>query len=251
LNSPHLPPAAAVVELPLGHSLSVTRTESGATLLIRAPGDQPDIEIEVLVTSAGTSLRKRLLSARSPSNPSISPSAAVPGAVVGPVLGTATEPQLSIQQYASLRADCVASPEGLGEVRARYGLDEAGDDAETAAWCRRFAQDAALFTTYKNLFQSFRHSAAAAASGASASRPPPANVMSTAALSRVMSLGEHATMTAELLFLSEDEVYARHDLADPGVRAEVLRACEQRLRDPGVMETWKKLHALAVEKQHK
>jgi hypothetical protein len=171
--------------------------------------------------------------------------------MVAPVLVAWKEPRLSVQQYASLRAECVATPpERLREVRARFGLDEAMDEAETAAWGRKFAQDTALFQTYKRLFQAFRSTASVAPS-TMASRSPSKPVMSTAALTRVLSLGEHATMAAELLVLPEEEVYAKHDLADRGVRAEVLRACEQRLQDPSVMETWKKLHAIAVAKQGK
>lgn len=157
-----------------------------------------------------------------------------------------------MQQYAALRAECLtALPERVAEVRGRYGLDEASDAAEVEAWGGRFASDPQLFESYKRLFQVFRSNAPASpatlASGAP-SKPPPSNVMSTAALMRVMSLGEHATMTAELLVMPEEQVYAKHDLADRTVRAEVLRACEERLHNPSVMESWQKLHAMAVAK---
>jgi len=253
MASAPLPSPAAVVELPLGHSLAIIRTDSGATLMLRAPGAQPDIELEVAITTSGATLRKRTWTGPPPPpSPSMLPPS-VSGAVVSRALTTSREPHLSVQQYAALRAQCLSTePGGLGEVRARYGLDEAGDLAEADAWRLKFAEDSALFETYRRLFQQFRSSLPpSAASIAPASSPRSKPAMSTAALTRILTLGEHATMSAELLFCAEETVYAKYDLADRKVRADVLRVCEQRLEDPTVMETWKKLRAIAVAKLEK
>jgi hypothetical protein len=221
----------AKVDLPKGHSATLERTETGATLMIRNPDGDPTIEVEIQMTEQGPALRKRSWSARKRASTASS---------VPPVLESA-EPRLSIQQYASLRAECVTAPTGrLDEVRKRYGLDEPSDEAESKLWAKKFAQDPALFETYKRLFQQFRATPPAGA------RPPQA--VMTQSLVRILTLGEHATMAAELRFLPEQEVYAKYDLTDTTVRAEVLRMCEERLQKPTDMDTWKKLHALAIEK---
>jgi hypothetical protein len=151
-------------------------------------------------------------------------------------------------------------------VLARYGLDEAADEVEAAAWGRKFAADPAVFASYKALFQRYRSGAPPPAAPGTGSSPPPpmhppsnappalfaapaaeSNVVPTAALNRVLTLGEHATMSAELLVLPEDTVYAKYDLADPTVRGHVLRICELRLEDPTSRETWKRLNDIAVK----
>jgi hypothetical protein len=237
--------------------------------------------------------------------PSVSAPPIAPGIVpvVAAPAAPLAEPRLSLQQYASLRAECVDYPDGVAAVRARYGLDEVTDDAETEAWASRFARDFALFDTYKAMFQRYRtmpsprppstpppsystSPASAQLFPASAVRtpvpsrapsaPPPSmtsaqasvrppsahapsqwpslplendgsEVVPTAALNRVLTLGEHATMAAELQFLPEDTVYAKYDLGDPTVRAHVLRICEKRIEDPTAKETWKRLHDLALK----
>jgi hypothetical protein len=227
----------AKVDLPFGHSASLERTETGATLMVRTPGGDPTVEVEILVTAEGASLRKRAWSPRT------KPRSSVPPPVLAPSPGSG-EPRLSVQQYASLRAECVSEPaHNLGAIRARYGLDEEGDHAEAKAWGKKFAQEPAVFDTYKRLFQQYR--GAPTMSGATAPTP---SIATTQALARILSLGEHATMTAELRVRPESEVYAKYDLSDPGVRAEVLKLCETRLEDPTVRETWRKLHDLAVRK---
>ncbi|MGD0530502.1 MAG: hypothetical protein ABSE49_35540, partial [Polyangiaceae bacterium] len=236
--------------------------------------------------------------ARAPIAPGIVPVEAAP---VAPL----AEPRLSLQQYASLRAECVGHPEGVAAVRARYGLDELADDAETEAWGSRFARDSALFDTYKAMFQRYRamgstkppsappppFSAPPAAlrsfpgisvrtpvPSRAPSAPPPSmpsaqasvrppssthapssrwpslpleydgsEVVPTAALNRVLTLGEHATMAAELLFLPEETVYEKYDLGDATVRAHVLNICEKRIEDPTALETWKRLHDVALK----
>jgi hypothetical protein len=284
MNSAPASTATTIVDLPFGHSVAVTRTDSGAVLRICAPGAAPDIELEIAVTSAGATLRKRTLSARPPASipspasfiPTSShvvpssvappPASAIPvssnvvpsaTSLAPPPLLGASQPRLSVQQYAALRAEClVAAPAGVAEARARFGLDEAGDTAEVEAWGRKFKQDPGLFESYKRLFQVFRNKAPASpstlASGVPAPmRTPRSEVMSTAALHRILPLGEHATMAAELLVMPEDQVYAKHDLADPAVRSEVLRVCEQRLQDPATLKTLEKLHAIAVAKHRR
>jgi hypothetical protein len=72
-------------------------------------------------------------------------------------------------------------------------------------------------------------------------------VVPTAALNRVLTLGEHATMAAELLFLPEETVYEKYDLGDATVRAHVLNICEKRIEDPTALETWKRLHDVALK----
>jgi hypothetical protein len=175
-------------------------------------------------------------------------------------MATSQEPRLSLAQYASLRADCVTRPDELDELRKGYGLDDATDAQEAEAWGRKFTRDPGLFETYKALFQRYRAQAAAAplapaapAAPGRASEPPPAAgspgdpLLATAALKRILTLGQHATMAAELLVLPEDVVYAKYDLADPAIRAQVLRFCEGRLQDPTSRDTWNRLHGMAVK----
>jgi hypothetical protein len=225
-------PNQAKVDLPNGHSATLERTQTGATLMIRNPDGDPTVEVEIQMTEQGPALRKRSWSARKKlGTPSVMP----------PVLES-TEPRLSIQQYASLRAECVTAPrEQLDEVRKRYGLDEPSDEAESRMWSKKFTHDPPLFETYKRLFRQFRATPPAGAQPQRAAVP-------TQALARILTLGEHATMAAELRFLPEHEVYAKYDLTDAAVRTEVLRMCEARLEKADAMETWRKLHALAVEK---
>ncbi len=65
--------------------------------------------------------------------------------------------RLSVQQYASLRAEIIDAPLGEhGAIRARYGLDEVGDMAEAAAWAEKFVDSPELFDRYKSLFQYYR-----------------------------------------------------------------------------------------------
>jgi hypothetical protein len=233
-------PSPAIVELAHGHSIAVTRTESGAIVKIQAPDGLPDTEIEVTVATTGTTLRKRTWS--SPSEPP--PGArSVPPGVLPVGLPASVEPRLSLQQYASLRAECLAHGDDLHEVRAKYGFDEASDEAEAAAWSRKFARDPVLFDSYKALFQRFR------------SMPPPpstnvaareSHVVPTEALNRILTLGEHATMAAELLFFPEETVYAKYELTDSKVREHVLTICDKRLEDPAQHATWQRLHKLAI-----
>jgi hypothetical protein len=72
---------------------------------------------------------------------------------------------------------------------------------------------------------------------------------SEAGAGRMLSLGHHATLAAELLSAGDHElVYQKYGLADREVRREVLARCEARLEDPTVQDTWKRLYALAVGK---
>ena len=170
------------------------------------------------------------------------------------------QPRLSIEQYAQLRADCVADPDRAPTLRRRYGLDEAGDEAETQAWGRRFTMDGALFIAYKSLFRRHRdmqeegsaHGPAtpspAAPAGAGVAAPESPDVVYAVARHRILSLGEHAAMSAELMFLPHDVVYAKYDLADADVRSRVLRVCELRLQDPAARAAWTRLHELQLER---
>jgi hypothetical protein len=228
------------VKLPFGHSATLEPTETGATLMIRGLRGEPALEVEIQMTEAGPSLRKRTWSVKTP--------AAAPAVLPAPGEGSGG-PRLSVQQYASLRAECVAAtPAALAAIRKRYGLDEKSDEAETKAWGKKFASDSALFDTYKRLFQQYRSSPSSPPAGGATGGSSPSVLASTQALAHQLSLGEHAAMTAELRVRPEAEVYAKYDLADPAVRAEVLRICEARLSDPTTKERWTKLHDLALSK---
>jgi hypothetical protein len=88
---------------------------------------------------------------------------------------------------------------------------------------------------------------AAASSSDAASAASDYPMMATAALKRILSLGQHAQMTAELLFSPEDAVYAKYGLEDAAIRAQVLRFCDGRLQDPTSRDTYTRLHDMAVK----
>jgi hypothetical protein len=254
---------ARPVGIGFSHTATLETTGTGAQLTIRGPRGVVPMVVDVSVTEDGAVVRMRDTvlydAARAPrpaEAPPASPAPPVPSLAatlssgapasgvsrVAPVAaGSPFAPRLSLQQYASLRAECVSTTaDKLAQVRARYSLDQAGDDAEAEAWRLRFAQDPSLFESYKRLFQTYRAGPASRVSGAA--------VPSTAALTRVLTLGEHATMTAELAQGAPEAVYAKYDLADPKVRAQVLRLCDERLKDPGTLQTFKQLQALAAKK---
>jgi hypothetical protein len=92
-----------------------------------------------------------------------------------------------------------------------------------------------------------RGAAPSASSSDAASAASDYPMMATAALKRILSLGQHAQMAAELLFGSEDAVYAKYGLEDPAIRVQVLRFCEGRLQDPTSRDTYTRLHDMAVK----
>jgi hypothetical protein len=253
------------IGLGFGHAASFERSELGATLVIRGPRGTPPTVIEIIVTEEGATVRlpaqgppssgSRVIGTLLPDPsgggwpaasfadpPSVPPPLPVSTLLRAPSYAPApplpVEPQLSVQQYASLRAECMAArPDMLSGLLAQYGLDEATDTVEADAWRRRFAQDAPLFATYKRLFQQFRKSPS------SAERRLPETP------TRILSLGEYATMSAELTTSPPEEVYARYGLADSRVRAEVLARSEAHLKDPVEFEKWSKLRELAQNTQ--
>jgi len=268
--------------LGFGHAATLEKSETGGVVTIRGPRGVAPIVLDISVTQDGATVRLRdsilyappaslVPSVRPPvdeSTRSGAPStvAATPLSIpVSPVAtGPSLEPRLSLQQYASLRASCLsASLEKLVEVRARYGLDEGGDAAEADAWARKFAQDPKLFESYRHYFQLFRStvspgqglaSTLGSASSTPSSRPsstpsrPSASpaVPTTQALARVLTLGQHATMAAELLHSPMEVVYAKYGLIEGEVRTHVLKVCEERLKDPQVLQTWKQLYTIAL-----
>lgn len=268
--------------LGLGHAATLEKSENGGVLTIHAPRGSADVTLDIVIAADGPTLRVRdttlyappatrgssgRLPVEGPATPSPLPprppaEQAAPGPLAAPVAPVVTakslEPRLSLQQYASLRAGCMnASPEKLAEVRARFALDEAGDTAEAEAWARKFA-DPVVFESYRHYFQMFRSTASPGQGTASPAPPKPSPspsafkaapaVPSTQALARVLTLGEHATMTAELAHGSADAIYAKYALGDGAVRAQVLKMCEERLRDAQALQTWKQLHAIALQK---
>jgi hypothetical protein len=227
------------LDLDFGHALTLEKSATGATLAVRDPSGVSPFVVDIEVTPEGA--RVRVWGAGHNASPPVRASA-----------WPSAEPRLSVQQYASLRADCMSvADDELDEVRQRYALDEASEAVETEIWRCKFAESPALFRTYMTLFRMFRSSEPPTSKSSSPSHgdgPLTRCVLSTAAIPRNLTLGEHATLAAELLHLPADEVYAKFGLVDDAVRAEVLDACEARLKDPQTLAQWKRLHAVVVER---
>jgi hypothetical protein len=69
----------------------------------------------------------------------------------------AYQPALTLEQFASLRAELVVSPAAQhGEVRARYKLDDATFFREEAAWQEKLTRDKDLLKRYMQHFQYMR-----------------------------------------------------------------------------------------------
>ena len=90
--------------------------------------------------------------------PSLSSSTPLPFSVAGGAAkpGAAAGSRFTMEQFASLTAEISAAPTKIGEVRARYGLDEASHRAEAERWQRLFAADKDLFARYTEAFQRYR-----------------------------------------------------------------------------------------------
>jgi hypothetical protein len=87
--------------------------------------------------------------------PAAAPAAAAPpAAATAPVAPRAT--RFTLEQFASLSAEIAVAPASVGQVRGRYGLDDASHRAEAEEWGRRFSADKELFARYGALFQSYR-----------------------------------------------------------------------------------------------
>jgi hypothetical protein len=86
--------------------------------------------------------------------------AAPPEFASAPAMPARSHPWLSLHQYACLRAETAnaSGDEAVAIIRARYGLDEATDSDEVAAWCVRF-KDRDAFEQYQRLFTYFRATA--------------------------------------------------------------------------------------------
>jgi hypothetical protein len=248
----------SAVGLGFGHTATMVRSQSETLLVIRGPDGCPALEVRV--TEQGAVVRRSGSSAPPP----------------GPEV--AREPALSVRQYASFRAECITRSDHPADVRERHGLTEAEEAIETDAWRRKFDADPELFELYKRLFQQFRASPerasgsprpagissllATLASGPSRPGLPASGSLGGAALlpadlppptpevsEKMLSLGQHAALAAGLLSAADrEEVYRMHGLGDPVLRKEVLRRCEARLGDPTLLETWKRLYSLALQK---
>jgi hypothetical protein len=140
------PGQQTAVGLGFGHTATIVRSESDTFVVVQGPGGAPAIEVRV--TPQGATVRTAA---------SGGPSSAPP---------YASEPRLSVRQYASFRAECVSAPEQAAEIRERFGLAPSDEAEETEAWRRKFAAEPELFELYKRLFQQFR------ATPARASAPP-------------------------------------------------------------------------------
>jgi hypothetical protein len=76
-------------------------------------------------------------------------------AASGPRPGMA--PRLNLMEYAALRGEILVSSDAdRAEVYALFGLTEADDAEEAAAWNARFTRDRALFARYMQLFNYLR-----------------------------------------------------------------------------------------------
>jgi hypothetical protein len=64
--------------------------------------------------------------------------------------------RFTLEQFASLAAELSVSPHAAAQIRARYGIDEAGQRAESEEWGKRFAADPALYSRYGELYQYYR-----------------------------------------------------------------------------------------------
>lgn len=68
----------------------------------------------------------------------------------------AAPPELTLEQYASFRAECAVTPERLDEVRTRYGVaDEPAQRALERSWEQRLAADADLHQRYEELLPGY------------------------------------------------------------------------------------------------
>jgi len=148
-------------------------------------------------------------------------------------------PQLTLKEYAALRADCMGVPEAtLGDVRARHGLDAAGEDREVAAWSRAFATDRSLFGRYRALFQELRENRMASATTSAPVLPPrlPGE--------RRLSLHQYASLRGDCMSVPFDtlsEVRARYGLDAESEAAEVEAWGSAFRKDAALFEQYKGL----------
>jgi hypothetical protein len=66
------------------------------------------------------------------------------------------EPQLSLEHYASLVAECAVWPDARAAIRGRYGLTDVAHDQVEGHFNRRFAEDPALHGRFLGLFVRYR-----------------------------------------------------------------------------------------------
>ena len=83
--------------------------------------------------------------------------ASSPAPIRPPAMGEQLQAQLTLEQFASLRAELALSPAPThDEIRARYKLDDMAFRREESAWQQKLTTDKALLQRYMQHFQYMR-----------------------------------------------------------------------------------------------
>jgi hypothetical protein len=164
---------------------------------------------------------------------------AVPFAAPAPQAAPLADlPQLTVEQYASLRVELRMYPDRTQQTLSRYGVPLPSRALLDKQWRARFDEDAALHERYGRAYAYYQESLARPAGTAAPREPAPR----PAAVQ--LSLEQYASLWAELSAYPNHtaEVYARYRIHDGDAWAAVRQHWEQQmLHDPALRARWTEL----------